>query len=98
MGTYDTRGGSPISPNVEEGYCAICQASCDGCNCPECEVCGVAGDPACINVHMPWSKWPTLCGLTPRAADERKQSDLALEAEIKFERETQELLKRSPLT
>jgi hypothetical protein len=27
------------------------------CECPECEICGVAGDPACINTHMEWRKW-----------------------------------------
>ena len=53
--------------NEQEQPCNICRSF--DCNCPECEVCGVAGDPACINTHMSWSRWPALSGLTPDAAD-----------------------------
>lgn len=42
-------------PPDEDEPCQICHQF--DCICPECEVCGVAGDPACINTHMPWQKW-----------------------------------------
>lgn len=45
----------PMEPDNEQP-CQICHSF--DCKCPECEVCGVAGDPACINTHMPWIKWP----------------------------------------
>ena len=37
--------------------CDICNHDPANCVCPECEVCGVAGDPSCINNHMQWAKW-----------------------------------------
>lgn len=67
--------------------CDICQGSVEdagnpgGCNCPECETCGVSGDPACINTHMKWDKWPALKGQTPHAELERKRDREALAAE-----------------
>ena len=63
MGTYDTRGGTPRhNPEFDIDYpCDICHLDPSGdCTCPECEVCGASGDPACINTHMPWQKWPAL--------------------------------------
>jgi hypothetical protein len=50
----------PEEPDNEQP-CVICHSF--DCTCPECEVCGVAGDPACINTHMPWSKWPSFGGI-----------------------------------
>lgn len=68
MGTYDTRGGSPISPDDLETPCGICGLWADDCTCPECDVCGVIGDPACINHHMPAERWPVVrCGATTDA-------------------------------
>jgi len=58
MGTYDTRGGYPISPDEPDTYCSICHHLVESCTCPECSVCGVAGDPDCINIHMKWDQWP----------------------------------------
>lgn len=38
---------------VDEPGCALCVRSVDDCICPECPVCGAAGDPACYGPHMP---------------------------------------------
>ena len=62
MGTYDTKGGTPISPDDDEQPCQICHLDAYNCTCPECLVCGVAGDPACINIHMPWQNWSHFTG------------------------------------
>ena len=40
-----------------EGPCQICHYSVDDCTCPECRICGVFGDPACINTHMNFKEW-----------------------------------------
>jgi hypothetical protein len=42
-------------PDEPDYYCTICGKI--DCICPECTVCGIQGDPNCINNHMPWSKW-----------------------------------------
>lgn len=46
---------SYYDPPDEEQPCQICHSM--ECECPECKVCGVAGSPACINVHMNWREW-----------------------------------------
>jgi hypothetical protein len=38
--------GDPPDP-----LCEVCGATPDHCVCPECPVCGVAGDPACYPGH-----------------------------------------------
>lgn len=60
-------------PEFEEPPCAICEGSVETCNCPECDECGVVGDPACINTHMPWKKWPALNWESPRFLIEAKK-------------------------
>ena len=40
--------------------CEICGLSMAACTCPECSVCGVVGNPACIDTHMPRQMWPAL--------------------------------------
>ncbi len=54
-----------MSESIEiEIYCEICHSLVpENCNCPECTVCGAAGDPSCINTHMPWEKWPHFRGI-----------------------------------
>jgi hypothetical protein len=45
-------------PPIEENeMCIICGNFIENCVCPVCEVCGVQGDPMCINRHMPYNKW-----------------------------------------
>lgn len=37
----------------EDDYCEVCEREAGDCICPECPVCGVAGDPDCyVNGHM----------------------------------------------
>lgn len=44
-----------------ELICDICGGDPEGsCVCPECEACGVAGDPACVGTHMPAEAWPRI--------------------------------------
>ena len=33
---------------IDEGNCEICHNSPESCTCPECPVCGVAGDKTCV--------------------------------------------------
>lgn len=49
MGTYDTRGGTPASPDMGCPPCAVCggDPETDGCECPECPVCELVGEPDC---------------------------------------------------
>ena len=51
MGIYAIRSGQPISPEIEEDPCEMCSQPVDGCICPECPVCGAAGDPVCYQEH-----------------------------------------------
>ncbi len=37
-------------PGDEPAYCEVC--GIDDCDCPECPVCDVAGDPACFGTHV----------------------------------------------
>lgn len=56
-GTYETYGGTPASPDVQDPPCAVCgldpYGGPHGCQCEECWVCGVAGDPRCLQEHQP---------------------------------------------
>lgn len=36
-----------IDRHFEGGPCEVCGRSADNCTCPECQVCGEAGDPHC---------------------------------------------------
>lgn len=42
-------------PGEEDYYCDICGGipGGDSCKCPECPVCGFAGNPDCVGNHMP---------------------------------------------
>jgi hypothetical protein len=62
MGTYDTRGGTPRhDPSFDEDLpCAICGKDPYECECPECPVCGAAGDPKCYKEHD-LQKYLTTC-------------------------------------
>lgn len=53
MGSYDTRGGSPLhDPSADADlFCDVCKLHADDCSCPECPKCGMSGDPACIHNH-----------------------------------------------
>lgn len=45
--------------NDEFPGCDICGGDPgSSCQCPECPVCGIAGNPACVGVHMPAWFWP----------------------------------------
>jgi hypothetical protein len=44
-------------PPEENLQCSICHYGEDNCTCPECDQCGEAGNPSCINTHMPWERW-----------------------------------------
>ena len=48
--------------------CPVCHYADDACTCPEC-VCGAVGDPACVNVHMAWQRWPHFHGPPPEPED-----------------------------
>ena len=67
----------------EEPPCQICHLM--ECECPECEVCGVAGDPACINTHMEWRKWGHFT-FSP-TKQEREEEAARMDAEAKFDDE-----------
>jgi len=45
MGTYDTRSGHPISPDLEVGLCDLCGDDPGSCECPECPTCSCTGCP-----------------------------------------------------
>jgi hypothetical protein len=45
------------TPYDYEPNCQICHHSADECICPQCDVCGEAGNPSCINTHMSWKQW-----------------------------------------
>ena len=49
MGSYDTRGGHPLSPDVTDPLCEQCGRDPYYCICPECPTCGVQGgcEPWC---------------------------------------------------
>jgi hypothetical protein len=44
-------------PPDEPEFCIICLNFVDNCVCPECDECGMVGDPNCIGTHMPISAW-----------------------------------------
>ena len=50
-----------MNPMDCDPLCEVC-AGYPGvsCTCPECDVCGVVGDPGCINTHMPIGLWPRI--------------------------------------
>lgn len=74
-------------PPEEDMTCRICHFEEGDCTCPECETCGDMGNPDCINVHMPWSKWghfqfqPSDTQMRMEIEFERKQADLEKEIE-----------------
>lgn len=42
--------GDPFAPyNAEDPPCSVCARDVDSCICPECDACGVQGDPACYD-------------------------------------------------
>jgi hypothetical protein len=53
MGTYDTYGGTPIhNPAFDfDPLCGVCSLPVSSCECPECPVCGEAGNPVCYEKH-----------------------------------------------
>ena len=51
---WDYPAGCSGPPDDEEP-CWICHKY--ECDCPVCDVCGEAGNPECINTHMPWRRW-----------------------------------------
>lgn len=73
-------------PEYDETPCDICHYSLDDCTCLECEVCGVQGDPKCINVHISWEKFPhfkhALSERENRAEIERERALYELDKEI----------------
>ena len=68
---------SYYDPPEDDRPCSICHYMDDDCTCPECEVCGEVGNPACINAHMPWDKFPhfhfQLSEAERKAEDERER-------------------------
>lgn len=38
-------------------YCEMCGCESGSCICPECPVCGAAGDPACYHEHGMEESW-----------------------------------------
>ena len=44
-------------PDEGEEPCKICHYPEGQCTCIECS-CGEVGNPACVNVHLPWDQWP----------------------------------------
>lgn len=41
----------PPEHDYPEGLCEVCGQDLDNCVCPECPVCGSAGDPGCYCGH-----------------------------------------------
>lgn len=48
---WDYPPGCSGTPYDEPDYCQICAQDVDNCICPECPVCGQAGDPDCYPHH-----------------------------------------------
>lgn len=52
-GTYESQGGTPASPDVEDPPCDICGLDpASDCYCTECPVCKTAGDIQCYSTHL----------------------------------------------
>lgn len=76
-GTYDTIGGTPRSPDVEDPPCAVCGGGPydngpGACACPVCPVCFDVGNPRCPGQHrrpiMTPERWEVVKGLVAVAA------------------------------
>lgn len=85
-----------------EPNCKICGNSCFDCVCPECVVCGEAGNPECIDKHMRSDSWRVnikdYMHLLKLVDELEKQNEiLSIELQIKQEKETEELLKQHPI-
>lgn len=67
------------TPFDDDDYCEVCAQLVDDCVCPECEVCGDVGDPACYRGHG--LKRTELQKFLAEIADRRLAADLKAEYE-----------------
>ena len=72
---------SYYDPPDDDTPCQICHYGEGDCTCPECEVCGEYGNPACINAHMPFDKWGHF---------RFQRSERELKAEAEYEKSVRE--------
>jgi len=48
---WDYPPGCSSVPGDETGYCEVCGKNADFCVCPECQICGDAGNKLCYSKH-----------------------------------------------
>lgn len=44
-------------PGEDDEFCEICGCDAVQCVCPECPVCKIVGNPACVGNHAPIEFW-----------------------------------------